>query len=78
MRRLFILLCLAAPAALLTGCADLSRPEQITVVAERAEQQGRAAPETPPDANRPILERGQGMAPMPAGQGASPPRAGGG
>jgi hypothetical protein len=73
-RRLFIVLCVAAPAALLIGCADLSRPEQITVVAEKP-----AAPPAPAAPVAPTLERGQAMGAMPAGQGAPPQaRAGGG
>jgi hypothetical protein len=71
-RRLFILICMAAPAALLTGCADLSRPEQITVVAERP-----AAP--PPPAPTPSAAAAAAAAVRAASAGGDgAPRAGGG
>jgi len=69
-RPLFIAVCALAPAALLTtGCADLTRPEQITVVAEK--------PTPPPAPAAPAAVQANGAMPAQAGQ-ADPARPAGG
>jgi hypothetical protein len=74
-RRLFIIICIAAPTALLTGCADLSRPEQITVVAEKPP----APPVPDPVSAAAAAVRAQAAGAMPGAESGAPQaRAGGG